>query len=321
VLGVASAYLAASGCAGDRGDEPDGRAPSADPAASSPSVAPPSLPSLSTCDPAGIDASAKQVIAESATGVDRGWIDVFGGSVHARFFGSWRTPSSSDEVVTIALVGACELQEVRPPESWSPIQDLKTQPTLVPAGNVAVYGTTSGTCGTRLDYVSEYYAVSAPVWSNPGEIVTVRATGDASGVPPFSKSFAAPAPVESLTPALGGIEDGVTISISRSTDLAFSWTAQGPGTTTVQLDGTNYVDDDAGTDRAGDRFRIVCTAETAVGSVTVPKELLAQWPADGTARGGVRVQGGTKESFVVGKYALDLNVLTPLSYASFVLVD
>ncbi|MDO9018351.1 MAG: hypothetical protein Q8S73_09145 [Deltaproteobacteria bacterium] len=100
----------------------------------------------------------------------------------------------------------------------------------VPAGSVYLDGLPGGT--TELNWSPGYgylRSLSGAAWRG-GETVTVRATGESTGMPMFSVSEAAPAPVRVVEPA-----SGIAARIPSAVPFTIRWTGGGPDVVRVVL--------------------------------------------------------------------------------------
>lgn len=139
-------------------------------------------------------------------------------------------------------------------------------------------------------------------WPGPvfkaGDVVTVRATGDPNGVPPFSQTIVAVPEIASITPAFGTYD--LPTPISRSTDTVFSWSPAGPGTVTIELASSRPVAADT------EVYVAKCEAPGIDGKLTLPKDLLSTYPA-ALHGGGIHARATSRKTFAAGKFNIELS--------------
>jgi hypothetical protein len=112
-----------------------------------------------------------------------------------------------------------------------------------------------------MDSGSFVESISTPSFKwNVGDTLSVSASGDASGVAPFSGSVVAPPVLSGMSPAFDGGSN--RINVSTATDFTVNFTA-GSGGANVWIDAntnSNFVN---------------CTAPSSAGKITIPHALLA----------------------------------------------
>jgi hypothetical protein len=164
---------------------------------------------------------------------------------------------------TTTVSGACKLEVcVAPPPA----------PPFASAGTLTLTGGTHTLTVAPMANGSYSQLVDATqtLWSG-GETLTLTASG--ATVPAFSTSVTAPAPIVVAAPAAPA--GGAKLTVSRSSDLTFTWTGGGGATVGGGISAVY----------GSTAESVTCTVPASAGTFTLPASLIAQLPASPTGVG------------------------------------
>lgn len=135
-----------------------------------------------------------------------------------------------------------------------------------------------------------------------GETLTLGASGDATAATPsFARTLTAPAPVVVTSPAMSSSS---TMEIDRASELSVAW-AQGSSTPSVSVSLTGQ--------STGRTVSVSCLYTGSAGRGVVPATTLAALPV---GDGAVAVQGTSRETFVLDRWRMTLQLIAPGRYGS-----
>jgi hypothetical protein len=278
-------------------DEPTDTPPASRPPPSVPTS--PSSRSFTCPDPAAVDEAAAKVAPQEWDGRTWGRIWVSPSGMGSAVFVEATAPELPPRTPQrTATFGSCRLDvyvidrsevQAQPPGS-----DERS------AGDLSLTSATTATETCGADIVrAPWYLPAGPLDAPTpaGAPMTIRGSGDPKGVPPFSTTVFAPPKLTSMTPPMS-YETG-TFVVSRSTDSALSWTADGPGTVTVTLVGSNDPDRLAPT---WERHVVRCTADAPAGTLPLDHGLFeSAWTG-----GAIWATTDTETTFAAGRYRIFL---------------
>lgn len=180
--------------------------------------------------------------------------------------------SGASSSCTPTTQGACQLY------TCTTSSDSNVDPaTLVQAGDVTIKGLGSDLVLPYMSAQSGYFTSSQGYLWTSSKAATVTVSGSAQ-VPAFSLGVTTPNPITVTSPVAQIGSTGSTYTISRSGDLAVTWTGGVDGTVNVSL---------SSSDAPAGSASITCMVAANAGTVTVPAAFMSQLGTTGGFVAGV----------------------------------
>jgi hypothetical protein len=179
---------------------------------------------------------------------------------------------SGSSSCTPTTQGACQLY------TCTTTSDDNVDPaTLVQAGDVTIKGLGADLVLPYMSAQSGYFTSSQGYLWTSSKAATVTVSGSAQ-VPAFSLGVTTPNPITVTSPVAQIGSTGATYTISRSGDLAVTWTGGVNGTVNVTL---------SSSDAPAGSASISCMVDASAGAVTVPGAFMSQLGTTGGFVAGV----------------------------------